>query len=85
MNKLDLSNPQERVFAAILKRQAAEAGDTPYLVNDEVSITFAEAEDITNRLANGLGRLGISPGDRVALYMGCLLYTSDAADDSVLV
>lgn len=70
MNKLDLSNPQDRVFAAILKRQAIEAGDTPYLVNDEVSITFAEAEDITNRLATGLEKLGISRGDRVAMYMG---------------
>lgn len=70
MNKLDLSNPQDRVFAAILKRQALESGDTPYLVNDDGSISFAEAEDITNRLAGGLEKLGIGRGDRVALYMG---------------
>lgn len=70
MNKLDLSSPKQRVFASILKRQAEEAGNTPFLVNDDISITFAQAEDVTNRLAAGLENLGISRGDRVVMYMG---------------
>lgn len=70
MNRLNLSLPEERTFANILKVQAEQAGSTPFLVNDEVSITFAEAEDITNRLATGLEKLGIGWGDCVAMYMG---------------
>ncbi|MEH6583975.1 MAG: AMP-binding protein, partial [Halioglobus sp.] len=70
MNKLDLSNPEDRIFGSILKRQAEEAGDTPFLVCDDLSVTFAQAEDITNRLATGLEALGVGPGDRVAMYMG---------------
>lgn len=69
MNKLDLSNSRDRTFARILERQAAEAGSTVFLRTDEVAITFAEAESITNRLASGLLAHGLSAGDRVALYM----------------
>jgi crotonobetaine/carnitine-CoA ligase len=69
MNKLDLSNPKHRTFARILERQAAEASSTVFLRTDEVEITFAEAESLTNRLASGLLAHGLSAGDRVALYM----------------
>ena len=69
MNKLDLSNPKDRTFARILERQAAEAGSTVFLRTDDVAITFAEAESITNRLASGLSAHGLVAGDRVALYM----------------
>lgn len=70
MNKLDLSRPADRVFSSILKCQAEQTGSTPFLVNDDASITFAAAEDITNRLATGLEKLGIGRGDCVAMYMG---------------
>ena len=69
MNKLDLSDPKDRTFARILERQASEAGTTVFLRTDEVAITFAEANAITNRLASGLLMHGLEAGDRVALYM----------------
>lgn len=45
-------------------------GSTPFLVNDQGSITFAEAEDISKRLATGLEQLGIHRGDCVTSYWG---------------
>lgn len=69
MNKLDLSNVNDRTFARVLERQATESGSTVFLRTDEAAITFAEAESITNHLATGLLLNGLQAGDRVALYM----------------
>jgi len=70
VNRLDLTDPKERIFPRILRRQARENGETLFLLNDEVSFTFAEADAVTDRLAGGLRELGISCGDRVCIYMG---------------
>jgi crotonobetaine/carnitine-CoA ligase len=70
LNKLDLSKPEDRIFPLILRRQAQDNGATEFLVNDDQRITFAQAEDITNRLATGLQQRGVRKGDRVCLYMG---------------
>jgi crotonobetaine/carnitine-CoA ligase len=70
MNKLDLERTEDRIFGKILQRQAQEAGDTPFLVTDDLSVTYAQAEQLTNRLAAGLQNLGVSRGDRVALFVG---------------
>ena len=70
MNLLDLTDPKTRIFSKILREQAEKNGDTEFLVNDQVRITFAEADAITNALAGGLARLGVGKGDRVALFMG---------------
>ncbi|MEY3006979.1 MAG: hypothetical protein RI942_1321 [Pseudomonadota bacterium] len=69
MNKLDLSHRQDRTFAKILARQALEAGDTVYLKTDDAEITFAQADDLTSRLASGLAERGVQAGDRVALFL----------------
>ncbi len=69
MNKLDLSNRQDRTFAKILARQAQEAGDTVYLKTDTAAITFAQADDITSRIATGLAAKGVRAGDRVVLFL----------------
>lgn len=70
MNKLDLSNNDDRIFGKMLRRQAQQAGDTNFLVTDNVSISFAEADDITNRLASGFQQMGLEKGDRIALFVG---------------
>ncbi len=69
MNKLDLSNTADRLLPKILAAQAAQAGDTEFLVTDSQRITFAQAESITNSLAAGLRELGVQRGDRVAFYL----------------
>lgn len=69
MNELKLENVADRHLGRILQLQAQDNGDTPFLINDEQSITFAQAEDITNRLAAGFLALGIEKNDRVSLFM----------------
>lgn len=70
MNKLDLSNTEDRIFGKMLRMQAEQAGDTEFLISDTMRITFAQAEDMTNCLAAGFLALGINKGDRVALFVG---------------
>lgn len=70
MNKLDLRDTNDRIFSKMLARQAQESPDTSFLITDAVSITFAEAEQITACLATGLAKIGLAKGDRVALLMG---------------
>ena len=67
--KLTLENPADRLFGKILRDQANDCPDKPFLVTDTVSISFAEAEQLTNRLAAGLDAMGIRAGDRVVLFL----------------
>lgn len=69
MKKLDLSSLDDRNFATILKLQAEHNGEGNFLITDDCTITFSQAEDITNRLAAGLRALGVQTDDRVSLYM----------------
>ncbi len=70
MNKLDLSNPADRTFAKILRNQAEQAGDSVFLLTDDQSISFAEADALSDALAGGLRAMGLKAGDRIALYLG---------------
>jgi crotonobetaine/carnitine-CoA ligase len=78
MNKLDLSDNHHRILPKLLTLQAEQAGSTEYLITDERRVTFAEAEELTNRLAAGLKALGVGKGDRVAFYL-------DSGIETVLV
>jgi crotonobetaine/carnitine-CoA ligase len=70
MNRIDLSQPESRVFPRILQAQARDNGDTEFLLSDNQRITFAQADDISSRLATGLQALGLQRGDRICLYLG---------------
>ena len=70
MYKVDLSAAENRVFPKILQQQAQHNGATEFLVTDTQRISFAQADDITSRLATGLQSLGVGPGDRACLYLG---------------
>ncbi|TDG14097.1 AMP-binding protein [Seongchinamella unica] len=67
--KLTLENPEDRLFGKILRQQAANCPAKPFLVTDDISISYAAAEEITNQLAAGLAAQGISAGDRVVLFL----------------
>jgi len=70
MNRLDLSDTRERTFPRILRRQAQENGETPFLIDEKQSISYAEADRISGALAAGMRALGVEKGDRVGLYLG---------------
>ncbi len=72
MYKLELNDIADRHLGRILELQAKHNGDTVYLINDEQRITFAEAEELSNKLASGFRARGIGRGDRVCFFMGNL-------------
>ena len=53
----------------MLERQARERGEQIYLMFGDSRITFAQADEHVNRLANGLAALGLRHGDRVAIML----------------
>jgi carnitine-CoA ligase len=59
----------DRVVGRILQSQAERIGERPWLRSDDRSVTFAEAWESVNRLANGLAELGTGRGDVVAFYL----------------
>ncbi len=53
----------------VLTAQARRYERQTFLESDGQEFSFAEVDDRTDRVATGLIRLGLSPGDRVALLM----------------
>jgi non-ribosomal peptide synthetase component E (peptide arylation enzyme) len=49
-----------------MKAQADKFGGHPYLIGEGGTISYAEFDEITSRLAARLAGLGLEPGDRVA-------------------
>ena len=43
--------------------------DKPALIFENKSLTYCELDEMSNQVANGLSDLGISRGDRVALFL----------------
>jgi len=61
----------EEIFslAKVLREKAAAAGDKVFLLFEDQKITYGELNQRTNRVANGLSRLGIKAGDGIAIMM----------------
>ena len=55
--------------SALLDRTAAAYADRPAAVYFGAQMTFGALRDLAGRFAAGLARLGIRPGDRVALHL----------------
>ncbi len=55
-------------IGAILPMAAARFGDKTALITEVRSLTFMEMEALSNRVANGLVAMGITPGERVTLF-----------------
>ena len=69
MHELKLEDSADRHLGRILELQAQHNGDTVYLITDTDRITYAEANELSDRLASGFANLGIGRGDRVAFFV----------------
>jgi len=52
----------------ILPHAAKDYADKTALIFQEETFTFRQLDDLTNRLAQSLRKMGINPGDRVSIY-----------------
>ena len=58
------------VLGKELARQARVRPDAPFMqFRDEAPVTFAQADQQANRIANGLRSLGVAQGDKVAVML----------------
>lgn len=54
---------------ALLRRQAENRPDKVFLYFHDLEVTYRQLDEITNRLANGLTRLGIRKGEKICLLL----------------
>jgi fatty-acyl-CoA synthase len=59
----------ERTLDGMLDAAAKEFADRPYVIGEQRGFTYAEMAAWSRRLAAGLMRAGVQPGDHVALVM----------------
>ena len=56
-------------LSEFLRRAAAQHGERPFVITDERTVSYAEADAWATELADGLAALGVRPGDRVGVLM----------------
>jgi crotonobetaine/carnitine-CoA ligase len=69
MNWLPLDRDSERLLARCLRRQAEAIPDLPFLVSDELSCSYGEADARVDAYAAGLAARGVGRGDTVAFLL----------------
>jgi crotonobetaine/carnitine-CoA ligase len=62
-------NPPEKTLKEILRERVRAYRDRPLIVARERSLTYGEFEREVQRVANGLLRLGVRKGDKLALLL----------------
>ena len=53
----------------LIRRAGRQFGAAPALVDGDRSVSFAEFDELTDRLGNALLARGLRPGDRVAVLL----------------
>jgi acyl-CoA synthetase (AMP-forming)/AMP-acid ligase II len=53
----------------MLRRNVRFIGDRPYLIGEDITLTYAQLNDLAGRLANVLAGHGVRKGDPVGLYL----------------
>jgi crotonobetaine/carnitine-CoA ligase len=69
MNKLDLSDPHDRLLGRCLRRQADAFPDRDFLVSDDEHWSYGRVNELANQVAAGFAELGVARGDGVCLMM----------------
>jgi carnitine-CoA ligase len=68
--KLMTETPQFKFYKDLIEYQAKNHGGKPYILHEDMVISFEEYNRATRRVANGICGQGACPGEGVALLMG---------------
>src|SRR3984885_5694993 len=60
---------KQRTIGHLLSDKAARVGDSTWLIFGGQHFTYAQAQDLSNRYANGFRECGVGKGDHVAVMM----------------
>ena len=69
MNRLDLSDRDDRLLHRVLRVQAEQVGDDVFIMSGDRRLTFADVDARADELAAGLRARGVGRGDTVAVLM----------------
>jgi crotonobetaine/carnitine-CoA ligase len=69
MNIVEFSDPARRHIGRALAIQAEQIGDKPFILSDELQMSFGQVNTRVNELAGGLAARGLKAGERVAFFM----------------
>lgn len=61
--------PARQSLGAVLAERAGRCPDAAFILSDDRSLSYGEAERQSNRIANGLAALGVAPGEPVLAMM----------------
>jgi len=61
--------PEERTVVRVLRRAVAEFPDTPWIVNENGSVSYGEMDMLSNRIANGMSANSIEQGDTLLVML----------------
>lgn len=65
----DIPNPDDRVLGRVLERHAERFGDRDFLLHGDHRFSYAQTDEMVNRYAAGLSRLGLGQGDALCIVM----------------
>jgi amino acid adenylation domain-containing protein len=60
---------EEKILHRVFEKQAAQYADRKALIAADGEFTFSELNNLMNRTANGLIRLGACPGEKIAILL----------------
>jgi len=67
--------PEINFYPELIEAQGKVLGDKPYIFHEDLTVSYAEFNRMTCRIANGMAAQGASPGDGAAILMGnCVEY-----------
>ncbi|MFO7560390.1 MAG: AMP-binding protein [Desulfobacterales bacterium] len=67
--------PEISFYSELIEAQGKLLGDKPYIFHEDLTVSYAEFDRMTCRVANGMAAQGASPGEGVAIFMGnCVEY-----------
>ena len=68
-NISDTFSPEERSIVHVLKRRIGDMPDKPWLVFEDQSVTFRQANKLSDQMAQGMAQAGLKRGDTLLVML----------------